>query len=577
LNTGLLYALGTAAGWAGLFCMAWFLYAGLRLGLRIPGLDRGRTLTAVAGSALAGALLLVISTRILRLESEGALWHVPLVWFVMPFMAWASLACGAMGLVRAGQAWLALSPMERRARIGSSGVWTLVAAAAFVLLLQTENEFLMLQGAIELGPATGMALLLLSCGTVAAMALAGRWALARGWAKAVATHAALITGSVVFALPFAWLLITSFKEDRDMSSPDGIIWVPRVQQTVPFFDAEDPLLEGRFEGRTVRGTIIDRQPDGTVKIDILRPAALRGLTFEAPLASLKEVAKDAPLVTGDFEGRTVMGKVVQDLPDGSRKVSILEPPELEGGEFVKAHGELEPVRNVGLRWQNYRDALEFLPPETAMGLVYVKNTLILVVLSVLGTILSSAGVAYGFSRMRFPGRNVLFMVLLSTMMLPAAVTLLPTFLIFRQLGWIDTLLPLWVPAFFASAFNVFLLRQFFLGIPMELEDASKIDGCSYLRSFWSVMLPQIKPALAVIAIWTFMGAWNNFMGPLIYINSPENMPISYAVQLFHGDRGGEPGMLTAFTALSILPVLLLFFFAQRYFIEGVTLSGLGGR
>ena len=163
------------------------------------------------------------------------------------------------------------------------------------------------------------------------------------------------------------------------------------------------------------------------------------------------------------------------------------------------------------------------------------------------------------------------------MMLPAAVTLLPTFLIFKYMGWIDTLYPLWVPAFFAGAFNVFLLRQFFMTVPKELEDASKIDGCSYFGTFWRVMMPQIKPALAVIAIWTFMGVWNNFMGPLVYINSPEHMPVAYAVQLYQGQRGGEPGLLMAFATMAMLPVLALFFFAQKYFIEGVTLSGLGGR
>jgi multiple sugar transport system permease protein len=168
-------------------------------------------------------------------------------------------------------------------------------------------------------------------------------------------------------------------------------------------------------------------------------------------------------------------------------------------------------------------------------------------------------------------------VLLSTMMLPGAVTLLPQFLIFRQLGWVDTLMPLWVKAFFASAFNVFLLGQFFRTIPMELEDAAKIDGSGYLTTFWRVMMPQIKPALAVIAIWTFVAAWNDFQGPLVYINSPENMPISYATQLYLGERGAEPGLMMAFVTMSMLPVLLLFFFAQRYFIEGVTLSGLGGR
>jgi len=114
-------------------------------------------------------------------------------------------------------------------------------------------------------------------------------------------------------------------------------------------------------------------------------------------------------------------------------------------------------------------------------------------------------------------------------------------------------------------------------IPKELEDASKIDGCSYFKTFWTIMLPQIKPALAVIAIWTFMGVWNNFMGPLVYINSPENMPISYGLQLYQGQRGNEPGLLMAFATMAMVPVLLLFFFAQRYFIEGVTLSGLGGR
>ncbi len=177
--------------------------------------------------------------------------------------------------------------------------------------------------------------------------------------------------------------------------------------------------------------------------------------------------------------------------------------------------------------------------------------MVIVVGSVLGTLLSCSLVAYGFARLRFPGREFLFKVLLSTMMLPAAVTLLPQFLIFRSIGWVDTLYPLWVPAFFASAFNVFLLREFFKQIPYELEDAAKIDGCSYLRTFWSVLLPQVKPALIVVAIWTFMGAWNNFMGPLIYVNSQEQMPIAYALQLFNNDRGGEPALLMAFSTMAI--------------------------
>lgn len=228
-------------------------------------------------------------------------------------------------------------------------------------------------------------------------------------------------------------------------------------------------------------------------------------------------------------------------------------------------------------WRNYPDALKYLPPETHFGLVNLANTLIIAGLSVIGAVLSSSLVAYGFSRLRWPGRDWLFGALLATMMLPDAVTMMPRFLIFRDLHWVDTLLPLWAPSFFAGAFNVFLLRQFFLGIPRELEDAARIDGCGPLATWWRVMLPQVRPALAAVAIMTFLGAWKDFMGPLIYISSPEKMPLSYLLQLYNASHGGEPALLMAATTLVALPVIVLFFFTQRYFVEGVTLTGMGGR
>jgi multiple sugar transport system permease protein len=286
---------------------------------------------------------------------------------------------------------------------------------------------------------------------------------------------------------------------------------------------------------------------------------------------------EANLVLIPFEGQEVRGFIAEDKPDGSQTIEILVPQKLKGLRVDVAPNVSKPYRLPGLRWKNYIDCLEWLPEETNFGLLYLKNTMFLVIMNVFGTVFSCSIVAYAFSRMRFPGRNFLFMVMLSTMMLPGAVTMLPGFLINRALGWIDTLYPLWVGSFFAGAFNVFLLKQFFSTIPMELEDAAKIDGCSYVRTYWQVMLPQIKPALTVIAIWTFMGTWNNFMGPLIYLSSPEKMPIAYAVQLFQGSRGGEQGLMMAFATMSLMPVLALFFFAQRYFIEGVQLSGLGGR
>ena len=185
-------------------------------------------------------------------------------------------------------------------------------------------------------------------------------------------------------------------------------------------------------------------------------------------------------------------------------------------------------------------------------------------------------VAYSFSRLRWPGRDAMFMVLLSTMMLPSAVTMMPVFLIFRSLGWIDSLRALWVPSFFGAAFNIFLLRQFFLGIPNELEDAAKIDGCSYYTIFWRIMLPQVKPALAALTIMSFMGAWNDFRGPLIYISSPEKEPLAYALALYQSSHSTEPAMLMAASTMVMVPVLVLFFFTQRYFIQGITLTGIKG-
>jgi len=229
-----------------------------------------------------------------------------------------------------------------------------------------------------------------------------------------------------------------------------------------------------------------------------------------------------------------------------------------------------------LRWINYARALQFLPPETRGGLMYLWNTVYVSLLSIIGVAFSASLVAYGFARLRWPGRDIIFVILLATMMLPGAVTMIPVFLIFKSLGWVDTLRPLWVPAFTGGAFNVFLLRQFFLTIPRDLEDAAKIDGCSFLGIYWHIMVPQIKPALAAVVILTFMGAWNNFMGPLIYISSPERMPVAYALQLYQSAHATEYNMLMAAATMVVMPVIVIFLLTQRYFIQGVTLTGIKG-
>ncbi len=223
-----------------------------------------------------------------------------------------------------------------------------------------------------------------------------------------------------------------------------------------------------------------------------------------------------------------------------------------------------------LRPQNYIEALAKMN-----FLVALKNTLTITVLCLIGQVGSASLVAYGFSRLRFPGRDFLFMLVLSTMMVPAQVTMIPQFILFRELGWVDTFKPLIVPAFFGGgAYFIFLLRQFFLTIPKELEDAARIDGCSTSRIYRQIMLPLAKPALITVSIFSFMHHWNDFMGPLIYLNSEHKRTLAIALQSFQGQFTSEWNLLMAASVVVLIPVLILFFTLQRYFVEGIVLTGL---
>lgn len=574
-----IYLIGTLSAWIGWIAVFRIVYLVVLMLLGKKDHLREAHAAAIGQCAAIGAGGLVLAFTLPAKSGLEAVHMptIPLVWPMIPFTGWLAIAAVFMVVARIIQAFSALNDSEKKAKLGAAAVWVGVGALSWYVFKKTDGDITIFTGRL---PISIQALTILVCALIASMAVmvaSARYTAARGLAKTFVTHIALVLGSLVFGLPFAWLVITSFKEDRDMVAKEGIVWVPRVQVTVPYDDPQDPRFDTDFKGRSVTVAQLEALPNGKLKVEVDRPMGLQGTQFEADKSVLKRVPKDAPVVTAKYDDKTVKALVAENMNDGRQRLRIMEPANLKDQEFLVLPTDTEPLMVTGLRTKNYTEALEFLPPEANLGLTYLRNTLILVVMTLIGTLLSSALVAYGFSRLRFPGKSWLFMLLLSTMMLPGAVTMLPSFLIFRSLGWINTLYPLWVPAFFASAFNVFLLKQFFSNIPMELEDAAKIDGCSYLRTFWQVMLPQIKPALAVIAIWTFMGSWNNFMGPLIYVSSPENMPIAYAVQLFQNDRGGEPGLTMAFATMSMVPVLLLFFFAQKYFIEGVQLSGLGGR
>lgn len=227
----------------------------------------------------------------------------------------------------------------------------------------------------------------------------------------------------------------------------------------------------------------------------------------------------------------------------------------------------------------YRIAWEYEP-----WFLYLGNTLFIVLANLLGVLLTASLCAYGFARIPFPGRDIVFLLLLGTMMLPNQVTLIPMYIVFRELNWINTFKPLFVPAWFGGgAFNIFLLRQFFSSIPMELEDAALIDGASYFGVWWRIILPLSKPALTAIAVFTIKGQWNAFFLPLIYLDSNKKHTLGLALHMFnqlarssqsdYSEIGLYTAMMAAATVTS-LPMIILFIFAQRYFVEGIQMTGL---
>lgn len=207
---------------------------------------------------------------------------------------------------------------------------------------------------------------------------------------------------------------------------------------------------------------------------------------------------------------------------------------------------------------------------------YVRTSLFLVVANVLLTVFSCSLIAFAFARLNWPGRDFCFVLMLATLMIPGQVTMIPHFLIWKNLGAYDTLIPLWLGHAFGNAFFIFLLRQFMRSIPRDLEDAALIDGCGYLRIYWHIILPLIKPSLAAIAIFTFMSTWNDFMGPLIYVADQRLYPLAFGLYAFAVQVGNNPALTMAASLLMTLPVIAIFFVAQKYFIQGVTLTGLKG-
>jgi multiple sugar transport system permease protein len=223
------------------------------------------------------------------------------------------------------------------------------------------------------------------------------------------------------------------------------------------------------------------------------------------------------------------------------------------------------------QWSNYPQALKTVPFR-----VYVRNTVFLCLVTVFGVVLSSAIVAYGFARLSFVGKPVFFVAMISTMAVPPQVTMVPVFALFRALGWYGTYLPLTVPAFFGAPFFIFLLTQFFRTLPEDMAEAARIDGSSEWGIFSRIVMPLAKPALATCAIFQFIGTWNDFLGPLIYLNDPQKYTVAYGLQEFMTKNGGQWTLLMAGATIFTVPIIVLFFFAQKTFIQGIATTGAKG-
>ena len=341
--------------------------------------------------------------------------------------------------------------------------------------------------------------------------------------KSTLSHALIIFIGLFFAVPFLWMLLTAFKSSQDVfRSPPR--WLPYDNVHVDVNGEELALYNVKTDTGVKQLALIQILEGVGTFVDPANPDEI--LTYE--------------------------------IQQGTERI-------------------IEPIMRVSFRWQNFPEAMNrgSRPGVGASFWVYFRNSLVIAFFVIIGTLLSNTPVAYAFARLNFPGRDLFFVIILATMMLPFQVTMIPIYLFFNDfLHWGDTFFPLIIPAFFANAWDVFLLRQFFKTIPEEMCDAARVDGASEWQIFTKVVLPLSKPVLAAITVFTFLYAWNDFTGPLLFLNSPRNFTLALGLQDFQGQRTIVWNQLMAAATVFTLPIIIAFFFAQKTFIQGIKLTGL---
>lgn len=326
----------------------------------------------------------------------------------------------------------------------------------------------------------------------------------------------------IFLAPFAFMVFTSLKTQDQISIVGAPIW-PAQPSTY------------NYNGKDVE-------------------------IFSVPLAKCE-----------GFDPSDTSTKNLAIVKKGRQESTFVDPANLGGGEFLCAVSwrSLDRPWMFSPTWSNYQEVWDSINYPRL-----IWNTTFYAIMTEIGVLISCTLVAFGFARFRFPGRDFLFIVLISTIFLPAAVTIIPTYTFFQRIGWVGTWLPLIVPAFFANAYDVFLLRQYFMTLPRELDEAAMIDGASPLRVLWSVIIPQSYPALMAVTVFHIVFAWNDYFGPLIYLSTArDKWPISIALSTFNGIYGQKPQLIQAGALMALIAPLILFMLAQRFFVQGIVITG----
>jgi multiple sugar transport system permease protein len=415
----------------------------------------------------------------------------------------------------------------------------------------------------------------------------------------IALYAALFAITAVLLFPFYWVLSSSVKSLEGLSMTPPSFYPSKVKKEhvairadgrVFSYDQKRWLLLARSAdlingGREPGGGGYYARLDGDTPSQLVNwlPDGQAKPMTEAPTSIVFRNSQTHRL--DDGQRITIAARMVRQDDESNRidelLFSVTPGAQLVDNFAILHNVEHEEIRQLYFRWSNYSETLAgpeaSTTGEESVGfLIFMRNSFFISIMAVLGQVLSGSLVAFGFARVQFKGRQLLFVLLLATMMIPGQVTLIPLFSIYKHLGWIDTFLPLIIPHFTAGAFNVFLMRQYMLTLPKELDESAAIDGCSTLRTYFSIILPNCVPVLIVVGLITFVYTWQDVMGPLIYLDNPEFRTVTLGLEYFRSPYVDNRHLLMTGAVLAMLPVALLFVFFQRYIMSGIATTGIKG-